>query len=48
MGGGKGGRDKFGKDKFAGRSAEEILKETPALRRAREKHKQFQFKGGLS
>ncbi|HYF13953.1 MAG TPA: S1 RNA-binding domain-containing protein [Phycisphaerales bacterium] len=43
-----GQKDKGGKkDRFGGRSAEEILKETPALRRAREKHKQFQFKGGL-
>lgn len=40
-----GGR---GRDKTpAGRSAEEILKETPALRRAREKFKKAQFKGGL-
>ena len=31
-----------------GRTAEEILKETPALRRAREKFKKAQFKGGLS
>jgi len=31
-----------------GRSVEEIQKETPALRRMREKHKNFQFKGGLS
>jgi small subunit ribosomal protein S1 len=32
----------------SGRSVEEIQKETPALRRMREKHKNFQFKGGLS
>jgi small subunit ribosomal protein S1 len=31
-----------------GRSAEEILKETPELRRLREKYKKAQFKGGLS
>lgn len=31
-----------------GRSVEEIQKETQALRRMREKHKNFQFKGGLS
>ncbi len=31
-----------------GRSAEEILKETPALRRLREKSKNMTFKGGLS
>ncbi len=30
-----------------GRTAEEILKETPALRRMREKAKNMQFKGGL-
>jgi small subunit ribosomal protein S1 len=36
-----------GKDKIKGPSAEEILKETPALRRAREKFKKFQFKGGM-
>lgn len=45
MGGGPGGR---GKDKKpAGRSVEEIKKETPALRRMREKAKNMQFKGGL-
>lgn len=43
------GGDKKGKrDPFGGRTPEEIKKETPALRRAREKFKQFQFKGGLS
>ncbi len=49
-GGGRGGFGGGGKgkgDKFGGRTAEEILKETPALRRAREKNKQMQFKGGL-
>jgi small subunit ribosomal protein S1 len=39
---------KPGKDKQPGRSAEEILKETPSLRRMREKFKKTQFKGGLS
>jgi translation initiation factor IF-2 len=52
FGGGKpggfgGGRGGFGKEKIQGRSVEEITKETPALRRQREKFKQFQFKGGL-
>ena len=42
--GGKGGKGKKGE---VGRSAEEILKETPALRRLREKNRQMQFKGGL-
>ncbi len=51
-GGGKpggfgGGRGGFGKEKIQGRSIEEITKETSALRRQREKFKQFQFKGGL-
>lgn len=46
-GGGRGGFGGRAKDKIQGRSAEEILKETPALRRAREKNKQVQFKGGL-
>jgi small subunit ribosomal protein S1 len=47
-GGGGGGGGKGGKDrKPAGRSVEEIQKETPALRRMREKAKQMQFKGGL-
>jgi small subunit ribosomal protein S1 len=41
---GAGGKDK----RPAGRSAEEILKETPALRRLREKFKNSNFKGGLS
>ncbi len=40
----KGGK----KDRFGGKTAEEILKETPQLRRMREKFKKFQFKGGLS
>ena len=39
---GKGGK---GKD---GRTADTILKETPELRRMREKFKKFNFKGGLS
>jgi small subunit ribosomal protein S1 len=47
LGGGAGDKGKGKKDR-PGRSAEEILKETPALRRMREKYKQFQFKGGLS
>ncbi|MBS0198320.1 MAG: S1 RNA-binding domain-containing protein [Planctomycetes bacterium] len=42
--GGKGGKGKRGEQ---GRSAEEILKVTPALRRLREKGKTMQFKGGL-
>jgi predicted RNA-binding protein with RPS1 domain len=45
---GGGGRGFGGKEKIQGRSVEEITKETPALRRQREKFKQFQFKGGLS
>ncbi len=36
-----------GKDKVQGPSAEEILKETPAIRRMREKFKNFKFKGGM-
>ncbi len=37
-----------GRDRdFSGPSAEEILKETPALRRMREKSKGMKFKGGL-
>ncbi len=44
----KGKPGKGGKDKFGGRTAEEILKETPALRRLREKFKNSNFKGGLS
>jgi small subunit ribosomal protein S1 len=52
-GGGKGGKGGFGgrggmKDKFGGKTAEEILKVTPELRRLREKFKKAQFKGGLS
>ncbi|MFO0831127.1 MAG: S1 RNA-binding domain-containing protein [Phycisphaerales bacterium] len=47
FGGGRGGFGGRAKDKIQGRTAEEILKETPALRRAREKNKQIQFKGGL-
>ena len=52
-GGGGGGRGDFGgfgkgSKNIPGRSAEEILKETPALRRMREKFKKAQFKGGLS
>lgn len=45
---GEGGGGKGARKGPPGRSAEEILKETPALRRAREKFKKFQFKGGLS
>jgi len=46
--GGPGGGRGRGRDRdFQGPSAEEILKETPALRRAREKAKQMKFKGGL-
>ncbi|MDX2146348.1 MAG: S1 RNA-binding domain-containing protein [Planctomycetota bacterium] len=50
QGGGQGGRGgkPGGKKGPAGRTAEEILKETPALRRMREKFKNAQFKGGLS
>lgn len=44
--GGRGGKGK-GKD-FGGRSAEEILKETPALRRMREKARNMKFKGGIA
>ena len=48
-GGGSGGGKFGGKGKRGepGRSAEEILKETPALRRLREKFKKTNFKGGL-
>ena len=46
-GGGPGGRGKK-RNEPVGRSADEILKETPALRRMREKFKKAQFKGGLS
>lgn len=45
-GGGRGGRGGR-RDDFGGRTAEEILKETPALRRMREQNKQMKFKGGL-
>ena len=48
FGGGPGGKGKKGGRDRDGRSAEEILKETPALRRMREKFKNSQFKGGLS
>lgn len=43
-GGGGGGRGKAPRDT---RTPEEILKETPALRRLREKFKKTNFKGGL-
>jgi small subunit ribosomal protein S1 len=43
-GGGRGGRG----ERIQGRSIEEITKETPALRRAREKARNANFKGGLS
>jgi len=43
-GGGRGGK---GRDKTPGRSAEEILKETPELRRLRAKFGKQGFKGGL-
>lgn len=36
-----------GKDRIQGPSADEILKETPAIRRMREKFKNFKFKGGM-
>lgn len=49
--GGMGGRGRGGgrgrERDMPGRSAEEILKETPALRRMREKAHQMKFKGGL-
>jgi ribosomal protein S1 len=45
FGGGGGGRGGRGREQM--RSAEEILKETPALRRAREKGRKMEFKGGL-
>jgi ribosomal protein S1 len=48
QGSGPGGPGRGGKRGEPGRSAEEILKETPALRRMREKFKNSQFKGGLS
>lgn len=44
LGGGRGGRG----ERVQGRSIEEITKETPALRRAREKARNLNFKGGLS
>jgi ribosomal protein S1 len=48
MGGGSGGgRGGKGKKDFGGRSAEEILKETPALRRMREQARNMKFKGGI-
>ncbi len=50
-GGGEGGGGRpggRGKGKEPSRSVDEIKKETPALRRAREKFKNFSFKGGLS
>lgn len=46
-GGGPGGRGRGGRDKAPGRTAEEILKETPELRRLREKFGKKGFKGGL-
>jgi small subunit ribosomal protein S1 len=47
-GGGKPGKGKGkGKD-FGGRTAEEILKETPSLRRMREKAHNMKFKGGIA
>lgn len=42
------GKENAGRKREGGRSAEEIQKETPALRRMRERFKNFQFKGGLS
>jgi ribosomal protein S1 len=45
IGGGKGGK---GKKEPVGRSAEEILKETPALRRLREQNRHMKFKGGIA
>lgn len=46
--GGSGGRGGGGyRDKTPGRIAEEILKETPELRRMREKFGKKGFKGGL-
>lgn len=45
--GGPGGRGGKGRDKTPGRSAEEILKETPELRRLRAKFGKQGFKGGL-
>jgi small subunit ribosomal protein S1 len=51
FGGGGGGRGGFGgggKAPRDTRTPDEILKETPALRRLREKFKKTNFKGGLS
>ncbi len=48
FGGGGGGGGRGGRNREPTRSAEEILKETPALRRMREQHRKTQFKGGLS
>lgn len=48
-GGGGGGRGRGGRGgREQGRSAEEILKVTPELRRMREKGRGMKFKGGLS
>ncbi|MCC6427625.1 MAG: S1 RNA-binding domain-containing protein [Phycisphaerales bacterium] len=46
-GGGGGGGGGRGRNREQMRSEEEIKKETPALRRAREQHRKTQFKGGL-
>jgi ribosomal protein S1 len=46
-GSGGGGKGRGRGSDFGGRSVEEIKKETPALRRLREKSKQINFKGGL-
>lgn len=46
-GGGGGGGGRGGRDKTPGRTAEEILKETPELRRLRAKFGKQGFKGGL-
>lgn len=46
-GSGTGGQRGKGRRGEPGRSAEEILKETPALRRMREKARNMQFRGGL-
>jgi small subunit ribosomal protein S1 len=45
--GGGGGGGRGGRDKTPGRTAEEILKETPELRRLRAKFGKQGFKGGL-
>lgn len=45
IGGGSGGKGRGPRD--AGRSPEEIMKETPALRRLREKFGKQKFKGGI-